>query len=36
VWAIVGGVAVAAGTTAGILATSGDEPDNRTFSIEIQ
>jgi hypothetical protein len=35
VWAIVGGVAVAAGTTAGILATSGDEPDHRTFSIEI-
>jgi hypothetical protein len=36
VWAIVGGVAVAAGTTAGILATSGAEPDHRTFSIEIQ
>jgi tetratricopeptide (TPR) repeat protein len=36
VWAIVGGVAVAAGTTAGILATSGDEPSHRTFSIEIQ
>jgi tetratricopeptide (TPR) repeat protein len=36
VWAIVGGVAVAAGTTAGILATSGDEPDHRTFSIEIR
>jgi len=36
VWAIVGGVAVAAGTTAGILATSGEEPDHRTFSIEIQ
>jgi tetratricopeptide (TPR) repeat protein len=36
VWAIVGGVAVAAGTTAGILATSGDEPSHRTFSIEIK
>jgi len=35
VWAIVGGVAVAAGTTAGILASSGDEPDHRTFSIQI-
>lgn len=36
VWAIVGGVAVAAGTTVGILAASGDEPDHRTFSIQIQ
>jgi tetratricopeptide (TPR) repeat protein len=36
VWAIVGGVVVAAGTTAGILATSGAEPDHRTFSIQIQ
>jgi tetratricopeptide (TPR) repeat protein len=35
VWAIVGGVAVAAGTTVGILASSGDEPDHRTFSIQI-
>ncbi len=36
VWAIVGGVAVAAGTTVGILAASGEEPDHRTFSIQIQ
>jgi len=36
VWAIVGTVAVATGTTAGILATSGDAPDHRTFSIDIQ
>ena len=36
VWAIVGGVAVAAGTTAGVLATSGDSPDHRTFSIDIK
>ena len=36
VWAIVGGVAVAAGTTVGILAASGEDPDHRTFSIQIQ
>lgn len=36
VWAIVGGVAVAAGTTVGILASSGDEPEHRTFSIQVQ
>jgi tetratricopeptide (TPR) repeat protein len=36
VWAIVGGVAVAAGTTAGILATSADAPDHRTFTIQVR